>query len=49
MKYISIVAENAAAALAQIHAELGPDAVVVSVRKLPASGLARVIRSRMSR
>lgn len=42
MKQISIVAENAAAALAQIHAELGPDAVVVSVRKLPASGLSRL-------
>jgi len=42
MKYISIVAENANAALAQIHAELGPDAVVVSVRKLPASGISRL-------
>ena len=42
MKYVSIVAENANAALAQIHAELGPDAVVVSVRKLPASGLSRL-------
>ena len=42
MKYLSIVAENANAALAQIHAELGPDAVVVSVRKLPASGISRL-------
>jgi flagellar biosynthesis protein FlhF len=42
MKYIAIVAENANAALAQIHAELGPDAVVVSVRKLPASGISRL-------
>jgi flagellar biosynthesis protein FlhF len=42
MKYTSIVAENATAALAQIHAELGPDAVVVSVRKLPVSGISRL-------
>ena len=42
MKQISIVAENANSALAQIHAELGPDAVVVSVRKLPASGISRL-------
>ncbi len=42
MKFVSIVAENANAALAQIHAELGPEAVVVSVRKLPASGISRL-------
>ena len=42
MKFISIVAENANAALSQIHAELGPDAVVISVRKLPASGISRL-------
>lgn len=42
MKSISIIAENANVALAQIHAELGPDAVVVSVRKLPASGISRL-------
>jgi len=42
MKFTSIVAENANAALAQIHAELGPDAVVVSVRQLPASGISRL-------
>jgi flagellar biosynthesis protein FlhF len=41
MKFVSIVAENAGAALAQIHDEFGPDAVVVSVRKLPA-GLSRL-------
>lgn len=41
MKYVSIVAENASAALAQIHEQLGPEAVVVSVRKLPANGLSR--------
>ena len=32
--------ENAAAALAQIHAQLGPDAVVLSIRRLPAQGMA---------
>ncbi len=42
MKSIAIVAENAPAALAQIHSQLGPDAVVVSVRKLPASGISRL-------
>src|SRR5262249_43081323 len=33
MKFVSIVTDNPKMALAQIHAELGPDAVVVSVRK----------------
>jgi flagellar biosynthesis GTPase FlhF len=42
MKLIPFVAENAEAALAQIHAQLGPDAVVVSVRRLPAYGIARL-------
>ena len=42
MKYVSIVAENAGAALARIHQQLGPEAVVLSVRKLPASGISRL-------
>lgn len=42
MKYVSIVAENAGAALTQIHQQLGPEAVVLSVRKLPASGISRL-------
>ncbi|HWI59933.1 MAG TPA: hypothetical protein VNZ22_22075 [Bacillota bacterium] len=42
MKVVPFIAENAAAALAQIHAQLGPEAVVLSVRPLPASGLARL-------
>lgn len=42
MKYVSIVAENAAAALAQIHQQLGPEAVVLNVRKLPANGISRL-------
>lgn len=42
MKLVPFVAENADAALAQIHAQLGPDAVVVSVRRLPAHGISRL-------
>ncbi|HUA39684.1 MAG TPA: hypothetical protein VMA35_14920 [Candidatus Sulfopaludibacter sp.] len=42
MKLVPFIADNANAALAQIHAELGPDAIVVSVRKLPANGIARL-------
>ena len=42
MKAIPFLAHNAAEALAKIHAQLGPDAVVVSVRRLPAQGLARL-------
>ncbi len=33
MKLVSIVADNPAAALVQVHAQLGPEAVIVSVRK----------------
>ena len=40
MKIVPFVAENAATALAQIHEKLGPDAVVLSIRKLPAQGMA---------
>ncbi len=42
MKPVAFLADNANAALAQIHEQLGPDAVVVSVRKLPADGIARL-------
>jgi flagellar biosynthesis protein FlhF len=42
MKLVSFVAENADAALAQIHRDLGPEAVVVSVRKMPPSGISRL-------
>ena len=42
MKTYRFIADNAAAALAKIHAELGPEAVVLSLRRLPASGLARI-------
>ena len=42
MKLICFVADNAAAALAEVHKRLGPDAVIVNVRQLPAPGLARL-------
>jgi len=42
MKLVCFVADNAAQALAEVHKRLGPDAVIVSVRQLPASGLARL-------
>ena len=42
MKLICFVADNAAAALAEVRQRLGPDAVIVSVRPLPAPGLARL-------
>ena len=40
MKIVPFVAENAANALAQIHEKLGPEAVVLSIRRLPAQGMA---------
>ena len=42
MKLVPFIADSATAALAQIQAQLGPDAVVVSVRKLPTSGISRL-------
>jgi flagellar biosynthesis GTPase FlhF len=42
VKLVSFVAENANAALAQIQEKLGSDAIVVSVRRLPAHGLSRL-------
>jgi flagellar biosynthesis GTPase FlhF len=42
MRLVTIIAENAPAALSQIHDQLGPDAVVVSVRKLPTHGISRL-------
>jgi flagellar biosynthesis protein FlhF len=39
MKLVAIVAESPNAALAQVHEQLGPEAVVVSVRKMPPDGL----------
>lgn len=42
MKVLAFQADNAPAALARVHEELGPEAVVVSVRRLPAEGLSRL-------
>jgi flagellar biosynthesis protein FlhF len=44
MKLVAFFAKNAQAALAQIHEQLGPDAVVVSVRKLPTHGISQLWR-----
>lgn len=43
MEVLQFIAPNAAAALAQIHQQLGPDAVVLSVRPLPVEGVARFL------
>ncbi|HLP78646.1 MAG TPA: hypothetical protein VK327_17205 [Candidatus Paceibacterota bacterium] len=43
MNILQFIAPNAAAALAQIHQQLGPNAVVLSVRPLPAQGMARFL------
>jgi flagellar biosynthesis protein FlhF len=42
MQLIPFVAESAIDAVNQIRAQLGPEAVVVNVRKLPVDGLARL-------
>ena len=42
MQVIPFVADSAAAAFAQIQAQMGPDAIVLNVRQLPAQGLARL-------
>ena len=39
MKLVAIVADNPNAALMQVHEQLGPEAVVVSVRKMPREGI----------
>lgn len=43
MTVLQFIAPNAAAALAQIQKQLGPDAVVLSVRPLPAQGVGRLL------
>lgn len=44
MNVIPFIAGSAAAALDQIHAQLGPGAVVLNVRRLPPRGLSRLWR-----
>ena len=41
MKLVAIIAENAKSALSQVYEQLGPDAVVVSVKKIPGDGISR--------
>jgi flagellar biosynthesis GTPase FlhF len=43
MDVLQFIAPNAAAALEQIQKQLGPEAVVLSVRPLPAEGLAKLL------
>src|SRR5580765_1638893 len=45
VQVIPFVAESAADAVAQTRAKLGPEAVVVNVRQLPADGLAKLWKS----
>lgn len=42
MKVYQFIADNAASAVDQIRRQLGPGAVVLSVRQLPASGISRL-------
>lgn len=42
MKVVPFIAESAADAVAQIRAQLGPNAVVLHVRQLPSNGLSRM-------
>jgi flagellar biosynthesis GTPase FlhF len=42
VKLVAFFAETADSALAQIHHQLGPEAVVISVRQLPAAGISRL-------
>ncbi|MFO1476595.1 MAG: hypothetical protein U1F98_08095 [Verrucomicrobiota bacterium] len=43
MEVVQFIADNPASGLRQIQARLGPDAVVLSVRRLPAQGVARLL------
>lgn len=45
VQVIPFIAESAADAVAQIRAKLGPEAVVVNVRQLPADGFAKLWKS----
>lgn len=44
MQIVPFVAHTAAEAFSRIQAQMGPDAVVINVRQLPVSGLARLWR-----
>ncbi len=45
MRFVAIVAENPKAALTQVHEQLGPEAVIVSVRKTRPDGISWLWRS----
>jgi flagellar biosynthesis protein FlhF len=42
MRVVPFIADSAAEAVAQIREQLGPNAVVLNVRRLPAAGLSRI-------
>lgn len=42
MKKVTVLANSAAEALAEVHKQLGPSAVIVNVRKVAAPGLGRI-------
>ena len=42
MKVLAFQAKDASTALTRVHEELGPEAIVVSVRRLPPDGIARL-------
>lgn len=46
MRLISFIAESATEALTEVQKRLGPDAVIVSVRQLPAPGLGRFLKKK---
>jgi flagellar biosynthesis protein FlhF len=46
MKVVAIQARDASTALARVHEELGPDAVVVGVRHLPPDGISKLWQRR---
>ncbi len=43
MKLASFTAENASSAVRLVHENLGPDAVIISVRKVPSHGFSRLL------
>ncbi len=44
MSMLTIVAESAQQALLEVHRQLGPDAVIVNLRKIPAAGLGALFK-----
>jgi flagellar biosynthesis protein FlhF len=46
MKFLSLIAENSNDAVVQVHARLGPEAVIVSVRKARPEGISWILPNR---